>query len=212
MRSRLIVQFLAIISLLATPALAQVDVGISGSALVSLQPIDDAYVGSPYLSEGIGGVAPGASVGINAIMPFGLVLGAEYSRAWFEREQYGRLVRGGGFATEGIPATTRLHDSLLSVLIGYSPRAARSLIVVGGVAFKLDRPTIDGVEADAYSEDTDSPVAFTGGFDWMKSLSPRARLLVSGRYTFNERDTRLQYLGIGPHLLRAGVGVRFRLN
>ena len=37
-------------------------------------------------------------------------------------------------------------------------------------------------------------------------------VVITGRYTFNQRDTRLQYLGIGPHIIRAGAGLRIKLN
>jgi hypothetical protein len=187
------------------------DIGISGVGLISIQPIDDAYVGSPYLSEGIGGVAPGFGGGLSIIVPGGFVIATEYTTAFYEQEQSGRLVLG-PFPLEGVPATTRLRDSLLQVMAGYATKGPTRLIFLGGAAFRLDRATIDGVEAEEYETDAASPVAFTGGMDLLHRLTERTDLLVTGRYTFNPRDTRLQYLGIGAHIIRAGVGLRFRIN
>ena len=196
----------------AAGAFAQgVDTGISGAGLLSFQPIDDAYVGSPYLSEGIGGVGPGFGAGFNVIMPSGFVIATEYTTAFYEQEQNGRLVLG-GFPLESVPVTTRLRDSLLHAMAGYATEGATRLLFLGGVSFKLDRATMDGVEAEEYETDPDSQVAYTGGVDMLHRLGERTDLLISGRYTFNPRDKRLQYLGIGPHIIRAGVGVRIRLN
>ena len=66
--------------------------------------------------------------------------------------------------------------------------------------------------AEDYDIDPPLPLAFSGGVDLLHRVSERTDLLIPGRYTFNQRDTRLQYLGIGPHIIRAGVGVRIRLN
>ena len=43
-------------------------------------------------------------------------------------------------------------------------------------------------------------------------VTGRAELVIGARYTYNDRRERLQYLGIGPHVIRAGAGVRVRLN
>ena len=188
------------------------DVAISGAGLLSFQPIDDGYVGSPYLSEGIGGIAPGFGAGFNVIMPGGFVIGTEYTTAFYEQEQSGRLVRG-GFPLEAVPATTRLRDSLLHIMAGYAPTdGATRTVFLGGISLKLDRATIDDVEAEEYETDPASPLAFTGGIDVLRRLTTRTELLITGRYTFNPRDTRLQYLGVGAHIIRAGVGVRIRIN
>jgi hypothetical protein len=211
MRTRLIDSSLIAITLVATNASAQADIGVSASALMSLQPIDHGYVGSPYLSEGIGGVGPGFAAGLSAIAANGLVISAEYTTARFEQEQSGRLVRG-GFPLEGIPATTRLRDSLLSVLVGYARGKSTRLMFVGGLSLRLDRPTIDDAEAERYDNDDGVLPVFTGGVDVLHPLSSRTQLVISGRYSMNERDTRQQYLGVGPHIVRAGAGIRITLN
>jgi hypothetical protein len=163
------------------------------------------------LSEGIGGLGPGLSGGFNVIVAKGFVIGAEYTTAWFEQEQSGRLVLG-GFPLESIPATTKLRDSMLSILAGYATSGSTRIAFLGGGA-RLDRTTIDGVEAEKYDNDEEGELLpITGGVDVMRSLSSRAQFVISGRYTYNQRHTRLQYLGIGPHVIRAGAGVRIRLN
>jgi len=200
------------LALAGRPAFAQgADAGISGTGIMSIQPIDDGYLGGPYLNKGIGGIAPGFGAGFNVILPAGFVIATEYTTAFYEQEQNGRLVLG-GFPLESVPVTTRLRDSLLHAMAGYATEGATRLLFLGGVSFKLDRATMDGVEAEEYETDPDSQVAYTGGVDMLHRLGERTDLLISGRYTFNPRDKRLQYLGIGPHIIRAGVGVRIRLN
>ena len=186
------------------------DIGISGVGLLSVQPIDDAYLGSPYLSEAIGGIGPGFGAGIDVIMPSGFVIAAEYSTAFFEQEQSGRVVAG-----EGIVATTRLRDSLLTGLLGYATSAGSVRAqVVGGVSARLHSPTVNGEPRDG-SDSLKSkafPLVVTGGVDILSSLGQRASLLLGARYSFNDRHEVQQYLGIGPHLLRFMIGARIRLN
>jgi hypothetical protein len=190
------------------------DVGFSGSGLISIQPVDDAYVGGPYLNEGIGGAGFGFGAGINVITPVGFVAAVEYSTARFEQEQYGRLV-GGGYATEAVPHTTRLHDSLLTVLGGVALGAGPTRVVVqGGLSAKLDSPTVNGEprEASEVNRDQGLPFVPTGGLDLLRSLSPRASAMFSVRYSFTDRAENHQYLGIGPHILRVGAGLRVRVG
>jgi hypothetical protein len=59
---------------------------------------------------------------------------------------------------------------------------------------------------------TSSAIVLTGGGDMWRWLGARSSLVVSGRYAFAERDINLVFLGIGPHLLRIGVGLRVRIN
>jgi len=188
---------------------AQAEVGVGGSALISIQPIDDAYVGDPYLSAGIGGLGPGFAIGANAITRSGFSAAFEYTTAWFERRQTGRLVRG-PFPLESVPATTRLRDSLVSVLAGYAIGRSTRVMLLAGISVRLDRPTIDGVEAEKYDSDEGVLPAITGGVDVLHPLSSRVQFVINGRYTFNERDTRQQYLGIGTHIIRAGAGIRIK--
>jgi hypothetical protein len=197
----------------STLASAQSDVGIQGVALLSIQPIDDSYVGSPYLSEGIGGLAAGFGGGLSVITSSGFTIGGEYTTARYEQVQNGRLVLG-PFPLEQVPATTRLQDSLLSILGGYATRGSTRVAFLGGVSLRLDRATINDVEAEEYTTTGESvlPVGLTGGIDVLTPLASRVHMVFTARYTFNQRDERLQYLGIGPHIIRAGAGIRIRLN
>ena len=211
MKTRLICPIALAVCFAASHAFAQTEVGVSASALVAFQPIDDSYVGSPYLSEGIGGIGPGFGAGVSVIAGNGFVIGGEYSTVRFEKVQSGRLVLG-GFPLEGIPATTKLHDSVLNVLIGYATGTSTRVVVLGGIGLRLDRPTINDVEAEHYENDEKELPAITGGVDVLHPLSSRVQLMITSRYTFNQRDTRQQYLGIGPHVLRAAAGLRIKLN
>ena len=188
----------------------EADVGISGVGLLSIQPTDDAYLGSPYLSEAIGGVGPGFGAGVNVIMPSGFVVAAEYSTAFFKQEQSGRVVVG-----EGILATTRLRDSLLTGLIGYSTGAGNTRVqFLGGVSARLDLPTIDGepVDPDRSNKNPALPIVLSTGIDLLQTLNRRTALVIGARYSFNDRHEIHQYLGIGPHILRVAGGIRIRLN
>jgi hypothetical protein len=205
---------LLIAAVVSTDALAQVEIGVSASGLISIQPIDESYVGGPYLSEGIGGFGPAFGAGASVITRSGIVVLAEYTTARYEQEQSGRLVRG-GFPLETIPATTKMRDSLFSVLAGYATSGPTRVMFLFGLSSRLDRATIEDIEADNYRdygiEEKPLPV-LTGGVTLLRPLSSRTQLVINGRYSFNERDERLQYLGIGPHIIRGGVGIRIRLN
>jgi hypothetical protein len=198
------------LSFFSVPALAQGwDVGVTGAGLLSMQPVDDSYVGGPYLSEGIGGFAPGFGGGLTIVAPNGFLFAAEYSTARFEQEQSGRLVRGCSSIDPCLAHTTRLRDSLLSGLAGVALSSGRTRFqLLGGVSARLDDPTIDDVPRD----DDGLPVALTGGLDLLQSVSERAALVFGARYSYAERAETHQYLGIGPHVLRIAVGVRVRLN
>lgn len=211
MTTRLITAGLIALLLTATDATAQADVGVSGSGLISIQPIDDAYVGEPYLSAGVGGIAPGFGAGANVITPNGFVIATEYTTAVYEKEHSGRTVLG-GFPLEHVLATTRLRDSYLSVLLGYATSGTTRLILLGGMSARLGLTTINGDDAEEFNSGEDKMWPLTGGIDIVRPLASRVQLLISGRYTHNVRSNRLQQLGIGPHVIRAGAGIRVRLN
>jgi hypothetical protein len=165
-------------------------------------------VGGPYLSEGLGGLAPGFGAGVNVITGGVFAVAGEITTARFELQQSGRLVGGPGM-NEGAPHTTRLHDSLLSGFIGYAtPPGATRVLFLGGIGKLLDSPTVDGVARQS----TASAIVPTGGVDLLRTLGARSSLIIGGRYSFAERNLNLTYLGIGPHLLRFGVGLRIRIN
>jgi hypothetical protein len=214
MNIRVAVGALFVAAVAATSASAQVDVGVTPSLLISVQPIDDSYVGGPYLSEGIGGAGIGFGAGVNVIAPNGFVAAAEWSTARFEQEQSGRLVVGGGFPHESVPHTTRLHDSLLSGLVGYAWSAGQTRVVIlGGAGARLDEPTIDGESREPFEVGKERlPFVPTGGIDVLQSLNSRAAFVVGARYAYVDRPENHEYLGIGGHILRVAAGVRVRLH
>ena len=215
MNTRLVCAAFLIATVIGTiDAQAQADVGVTAAALASVQPIDDTYVGSPYLSEGIGGLGPGFGVGVNVITPGGFVAAVEYSTARFELEQHGRLV-GGSFPNEQVPHTTRLHDSLLTALGGVSFESGETrVLVLGGLGTRLDSPTINGDprEASETNHDRGWPVVPTGGLEVQRALNVRVSAMFGVRYAFNDRAENHRYLGIGPHILRIAAGLRVRIG
>src|SRR5262245_18250480 len=110
----------AILLLTATAALAapssalaqRVEAGINTAGLVSIQPVDPAYVGpnGPYLDRALGVIGPSVSAGLNVVINR-VALVFEYSTAWLSAEQLGRLVSGS-------IGTGRLRDSMISALAG----------------------------------------------------------------------------------------------
>jgi hypothetical protein len=191
------------------------DIGISGVGLVSIQPIDDAYVGSPYLSEGIGGFGPGFGAALNVIAPNGFVVVGEFSTARYSEELSGRLVEGCTLNTPCVAHTTTLHDSILSGLVGYANTDGRTRVqFVGGIGAKLDSPAVEGDprEPSETNHDRGLPFVLAGGLDVMQSVNARVALVVGARYAYAQRAENQRYLGIGPHILRVSAGMRVRLN
>src|SRR5262245_30942833 len=172
------------------------DVAVSGIGLVSIQPTDEAYIGSPYLNVGLGGVGPGWGSGVSVMTSRGLVVAGEFTTAYFDAMQAGRLVGGSG-ANEGVLHPSRWSAHMISGLVGYAARADRTdLVVLGGIGKSLGAPSIDDRESEA-----DGGLGFTGGIDVVQRFRARGALLVTARYSFIDRDN-LQFLGIGPHVIR----------
>ena len=190
---------------------AQTDAGITAAALLSFQPIDDAYVGEPYLSEGVGGIGPGFGAGVNVITSSGFVVATEYTTAYYKKEHSGRAVLG-GFPLEHVLATTRLRDSYLSAMLGYATKGTTRLVFFGGLSARLGLTTINGEDAERFQGEDDEMWPVTGGMDIVRPIASRAQFVITGRYTYDRRSSRLTQLGIGPHVIRGGVGVRIRVN
>ena len=183
-------------------------VSLAGLGLVSIQPVNDAYIGSPYLDEGLGGIGPGFAVGVRAAIDR-LALAVEYSWATLEVEQSGRLV--GGTATGG------LQDGLLSFLIGggWWPSSSVELTMLGGPSLLLGSPTRDGVPIDQVANPADEgegTLSLTVGSDLTKWCNQRIGLTAGARYTLVPRSRRAEEFGIGRHVIRAGVGVEIKLG
>jgi hypothetical protein len=206
----------AVASLTSTQALAQADVGVSGSALISIQPIDDWFGGSPYLDEGIGGLTPGVAAGVDVVTASGLVLVGEFSTVVpYEQEQSGRLVDTRRDRFSSGMSSTRLRDTLVSGLIGFAPGASHRLRLVGGVSWLHTDMTEDGIPVEEFGfEDSGDyrRVALTGGADFRAPLSSRVSLIISGRYSWIDRSEVAHDLGAGTHVIRASGGIRVRLN
>jgi hypothetical protein len=187
-------------------------VSVNGSGLASIQPIDDFYVGpsGPYLDKGLGGIGPGVSVGGNVVAGRRVVLNAEYSSAWLEVDQNGRLVTGGA-------ATGRLHDSMLTAIGGaHLGNGTARVQVLGGVSRLFGTPTSSGVATDRPEESGTvgvRRVVPTAGLDLVHGLGSSISLLLTSRgYFFVDRSERARQLGIGRHIVRVGVGIRIAVG
>jgi hypothetical protein len=203
-------------ALISAEALAQADVGVSGSALISIQPIDNWFGGSPYLDEGIGGIAPGVAAAVDLVTASGFVLAGEFSTVVpYEQEQSGRLVDTRRDLFHSGMSSTRLQDTLVSGLVGFAAGASRRFRVVGGVSWLHTTMTEDGIAIEEFGfEDSGEyrRVALTGGADFRAPLSSRIALIISGRYSWIDRSEIARDLGAGTHLIRASGGLRITLN
>jgi hypothetical protein len=207
-----------LLALNAAPASAQSDVGIAIAGLVSLQPVNDTWVGSPYLDEGIGGWRPGLAIGANVISGNGFTLIGELSTtAAFEQFQTGRLIWANPdrFSREG-SATTRLRDTLISGLAGYATSTpTRRVVFAGGLSYVHTTLTEDDLVVEEQSEfglEGKRRFALTGGIDILQRLSERVSLVIGGRYSWLGRPELADQTGAGEHILRIGAGVRIGLG
>jgi hypothetical protein len=206
-------------SLVSLPAFAQTDAGIAIQGLVSIQPVNESWVGSPYLDEGIGGQAPGIAVGASMFAANGFALLGELSTTrQFELFQTGRLVSANrnNFSREG-SATARLRDTLIHGLAGYTAStAADRVVVAGGISYVHTALTQDGIDVEnQFGElglDGRRRFALTGGLDYLRRLSPRASLLIGARYSWLGRAESSDQTGAGEHILRVGAGIRIRFS
>lgn len=211
----------ALLLLLLAPgaALAQADAGIAIAGLLSIQPVDETWIGSPYLDEGIGGLAPGFSVGVNLIGANGFTLMGELSTTQaLEQFQTGRLVwaNRSNFSHEG-SATTRLRDTLISGLAGYATSTTtRRVVFVGGLSYVHTTLRQDDLDVEDqvgdYGLEGKRRFAPTAGIDVLQRLSTRVSLLIGARYSWLGRPEVSDQTGAGEHLLRLGGGLRVRLN
>lgn len=189
------------------------DVGVTVAGLISFQPADGSYVGSPYLNEGVGGFAPVLSAGGSGIFPNNLVVAVEFtSRAEFATVQRGRLVPRAPDErpNEGGSGTTELKNSLVAVMAGYAHELERrKLLFLLGGALTREEILHDGVVIE---NERRLPFDLSAGFDLLQQVSSRLSLGVSARYTHASRSRRLEQFGIGQHILRVGAVIRLRFN
>ena len=146
----------------------------------------------------------------------GFVVGAEYTTAWFEREQTGRLVLG------GFPPTIPRDDAAarLDAQLPGSDTRHRVRRHTARLLWRCRR---------APRSHRRSTASRSSNHDNDESALPlradrrrrRAAPAVASRVAVRDRrplhlhrapKQNIRYLGIGPHVLRVGGGVRVRLN
>jgi hypothetical protein len=195
---------------LAAQTSAAPDVAVSFQGIGSWQPVDDTYVGpsGPYLDKGLGGIGPGVAMGVD-VTARRFAFSAEYNWAAINVTQTGRLVSG---TAEG-----QLRDSVLSLLAGpvwSSPKA--SIAALAGLSFVPRQPQQNGVSIDTWPDPAANEgkglIAFTTGALVYGPRTGRVGLVASAKYSLLPRTRRAQELGVGPHVIRFGAGVRVRLT
>lgn len=205
--------FTVVLTAVSTAAAAQglvrPDMALTVQGLASVQPSVGTY-GPPYLDKGLGGIGPGLAVGIEGSAR-GFVAGAEFSTATIEVDHTGRAVGGA--------ATGRLRDSLISFRAGAILGASQEASVAGvaGLSIVAGTPALDGVPIEPSfvangQRGTPGRLAFTAGLHGDRRFGGRASLLISVRYSDRSRDRAAEALEVGPHIVRLGVGIRFRMR
>jgi len=214
MRLRMWCCVLLVILVFASEVFAQADVGVSGSAVLSIQPTDN-WGGGPYLDHGVGGLTPGLGVSLDVTWPAGISIIGEFSTVLaFEQAQDGRFVPTRRDMFHVGYSDTRLRDSLFSGLVGFTIRDWTRLRLVGGVTVLQTTMTLDRApvtDFDLYDTSYER-MALTGGADFRTPLSPRITFVLSGRYVRANRAELASNLGAGRHIIRVGAGVRLGLN
>ena len=209
--------FAALLWSLPHQAFAQTDVGIAIEGLISIQPINDTWVGSPYLDVGIGGIEPGVAGGVNVIFDNGFtVMGEVSTTTAFEQFQQGRLIWPNTDAFHSGSGTTRLRDTLFSGVVGYTTaKGSQRTSFVGGISGVMTTLTEDEVVVEEQSEfglDGRRRYAITGGIDFLQRVSPSLSIVVGGRYSWLGRSELADQTGAGEHIYRIGGGVRIALG
>jgi len=100
------------------------------TGVLSAQPANDFYVGSPYLNRGLSGFSFGVGLGLNVVTRHRIALALEFSTARpLEVHLEGRLVSG--------EAVGRLHDRFYSILAGYAAQRSlhTTITALAGIAF-----------------------------------------------------------------------------
>lgn len=189
-------------------ALPNTELDINVAALASIQPADDVYVGAPYLDRGLGGVGPGLGIALTLRHRM-LAASLEWSAAHLEVEQRGRLADD--------RSTGRLRDTSLSVLAGPEiPVEALRFRLLAGISRLGGGPTADGVPIDETPEglplrEGAAKYAPTAGVDLHRRWNGRVGLLGTLRYSHIGRSEGARQRGVGPHVVRVGVGLSFRV-
>jgi hypothetical protein len=188
------------------------EVAVSGVALASIQPIDDTYVGWPYLNNGLGGIGPGVALGAN-VTRRRVAASIEFSTGALTVSQEGRLVGDG--------AVGRLRDKLFSVLAGVTIAApVQRIQLLAGISRTFGGPTLNHVPVSQRNGDGIDPavtegagtLGFTGGLDVTRMVRHRVAVLGSFRYSHLPRSRRAAEIGVGGDVFRVGIGLRVQLT
>jgi hypothetical protein len=172
--------------------------------LASIQPADNAYVGAPYLDQGLGGTGFGAAAGLSLFTPSRFSATVEVSTASLSVTQHGRLAGG---TAEG-----RLNDTLVSMLAGVATRT-RAVQFQAGVSWVGGAPSQNGVPIAKFAPDPlPHHFAFTAGVDVARGIGKRTALVANVRYSILPRHLFETQAGVGSQVVRIGVGLRLRLH
>lgn len=195
----------------ALPAAAQPAAGAGSSpvwragALLSVQPAG--HANPPYLSEGLGGVVPGVSAGLDVPIAASWLIGVEMNTTWpMRQDQVGRLVGGLGVGTTAGHAVGSHSDTLVSILPSLLARGDRAhLILRAGISLVLGTPRRGN---EHYPDNPAGHVAVTAGADIPLHRGPLA-ITPFGRYSLVRRGTDVDAFGLGRHVFRLGVDFRW---
>jgi hypothetical protein len=108
----------------------------------------------------------------------------------------------------GGSAEGTLRDTLVSMLAGIST-SSRAALLQAGVSWLVATQRLNDVDVD---DPEARHLAFTAGFDGAHPVGARAAIVANVRYSIVPRTTRIVQIGVGRQMVRAGVGVRVRLD
>jgi hypothetical protein len=207
------------IAVAAAPVLAaaQPRTDLYLAPLVSIQPdsVEPPRFGRPVgLNKGISGTQPGLALGITHLTRRGVVLGFELSTTTkMSVEQSGGLVfyASRAICTEGGcgPVTAQHSDTLFSFLAGGRLRWGKgALELVAGPGLVFGTPAQGSYDVP----DAAGLVALSAGANGVIPLGERVDLSPSFRYAHVFRGENVEHVGLGSHIFRIGLGLRFRIG
>lgn len=169
------------------------------------------HANSPYLDKGMGGIGFGFDAGIDLIAGSTWTFGIEMSTAARTVEQMGRFV--GIVIGDSLPrpltADTTHRDTLVSFLPGIRGGTRHSSIFLrAGPSLVFGSTSRAGID-DAPKLSPAGRFAWTFGADYSIRLSENVSLSPFGRYSYAFRTEDAPSIGLGPHIFRLGVDVRF---
>ena len=177
---------------------------------LSIQPIDDAYVGEPYLNKGLGGVGPGLLVGLH-IQSGGLPStpstrprGSRFSRL-VEPCRADHLPWAAPARAGCATRCSRFWLALISAEAGPPPTSWAASV---SSWIRPRRIMCLSSPAKSYRRQV-----FTAGVDVVSEIAARTSIVVTARGYFGvARNDAQQQVGIGRQIVRVGAGIRLRLG